>query len=49
MPPTSYNWGFFFLDVVFYAAIGYGIVFLYTRVIRKQKDQLMDPGKTAKP
>ena len=47
--PTSYNWGFFVLDAAFYVAIGLGVVFLYTRVVRKQKDHLMDPGKTASP
>jgi hypothetical protein len=25
--PVSYNWGFFILDVTFYAAIGYAILF----------------------
>ncbi len=34
--PTSYNWGFFILDTAFYLAIGYGIVFLYTRLVQKQ-------------
>ena len=43
--PTSYNWGFFILDTAFYTAIGYGIVFLYTRLAWKQKDHLADPGK----
>jgi len=46
--PTSYNWGFFILDATFYAAIGYGIVFLYTRLGWKQQDQLVDPDKTTK-
>ena len=44
--PVSYNWLFFLLDVVFYIAIGYACVFLYTKVIKKQKGQLTDPGKT---
>src|SRR5436189_6429295 len=47
--PTSYNWVFFLIDAVFYAAIGYGIISLYTRTIWKQKDHLTDPGKAAMP
>ena len=35
--PTSYNWAFFTLDTAFYAAIGYGIVFLFTRLVQKQQ------------
>ena len=46
--PTGYNWGFFILDAAFYAAIGYGIVFLYTRLAWKQQDQLVDGDKTTK-
>jgi len=46
--PTSYNWAFFSLDIVFYATIGYAIVLLYTRVIRKQRDHFTDPGHAAK-
>jgi hypothetical protein len=47
--PTSYNWAFFILDTAFYAAVGYGIVFLYTRIVWKQQHHLVDPGKAAKP
>ena len=47
--PTSYNWVFFLVDAVFYAAIGYGIISLYTRSIWKQKDHFTDPGKAAMP
>ena len=43
--PTSYNWGFFVIDAAFYAAIGYGIVFLYARLAWKQKDRVEDPGE----
>ena len=46
--PTSYNWVFFILDAAFYAAIGYGIAFLYTRRVWKQQYQLLDPDKTTK-
>jgi hypothetical protein len=47
--PTSYNWGFFILDAAFYAAIGYGIAFLRTRLVWKQQNHLVGPGKAAKP
>ena len=44
--PTGYNWGFFVLDVAFYTAIGNGIVFLYTRLVGKQQDHLVDKVKS---
>ena len=47
--PTSYNWAFFILDAAFYAAIGYGIAFLYTKLGWKTQDHLVDLGKAAKP
>jgi hypothetical protein len=47
--PTSYNWAFFILDAGLYAAIGYGITFLHTRLVWKQRDHLVDSGKAAKP
>jgi len=42
---NTYDWNFFLLDLVFYAAIGYGIVFLYARLPWKQKDHVVDPDK----
>ena len=35
--PTSYNWSFFILDAAFYAFIGYGIAFLYSRRVWKNR------------
>lgn len=32
MPPTSYDWSFFILDIVLDTAIGYAIVVLLTRL-----------------
>jgi hypothetical protein len=43
--PTSYNWGFFLLDVVLYAAIGYGILFCYMKLAGKQKIHVVEPGR----
>src|SRR5437764_13210058 len=42
---VSYNGLFFLLDVVHYIAIGYASGFLYTKVIKTQKEHLSDPLK----
>jgi hypothetical protein len=44
---ASYNWGFFLLDVAYYAAIGYGGVFLSSRFAWKQRGHPADKGKAA--
>lgn len=41
--PTSYNWSFFILDAAFYAAVGYGIVLLYTRLVWNQQEMKSFP------
>ena len=41
--PVSYNWVFFLLDVIFYGAIGYAIVFVYSRLIRKPAQSVHGP------
>jgi hypothetical protein len=41
--PTSYNWSFFILDAAFYAAVGYGIVLFYTRLVWNQQEMKSFP------
>ena len=36
--PTSYNLSFFLLDLVFYTAVGYGIVLLLARTVWREHD-----------